>query len=93
MYWETEGDSRVCINCQNKRGQIYSVDEHIAVHPPLHINCRCMIDIVEAVLAGTATNNGELGADYYISYHGHLPDYYITKEEAENIYWWKACKK
>ena len=79
-------DMRVCHDCREKRGQIYPIDENVADEPPLHYYCRCNIEILTAMLAGTATTRGEEGADYYIAYHGHLPDYYITKEDARINY-------
>ena len=36
---------------------------------------------------GTATDRGFDGADAWLMYRGHLPSYYITKEEAYNQSW------
>lgn len=38
------------------------------------------------------TNLCVVGADYYIANYGVLPNYYITKEETENLGWiaWKG---
>ena len=47
------------------------------------------------VLIGSATNLGTVGADYYIADYGVLPNYYITKEEDENLGWflkWSLVK-
>lgn len=38
-----------------------------------------------ALLVGTATKNGEKGADWYLKIYGKLPNYYITKEIAERL--------
>ncbi|MBO5505624.1 MAG: ribonuclease [Clostridia bacterium] len=53
--------------------------------PPLHRKCRCIIEKLRVLLAGTATNNGLDGADWHLKHNGRLPDYYITKKEAEKI--------
>ena len=83
---------RACLECKRKHGEIYPIDEVPPIEPPLHINCRCTIEILEAILAGSATTKGEEGADYYVAYHGKLPEYYVTKDDAENIHGWKSGK-
>ena len=37
--------------------------------------------------AGTATSKGENGVDYSLFYYKILPNYYITKDEAESQGW------
>ena len=53
--------------------------------PPLHLNCRCVIERLTTLLAGTATDDGTNGADWYLKNYGKLPDYYITKKMAERL--------
>lgn len=53
--------------------------------PPLHLNCRCIIELLKALDAGMATNVGIKGADWCLMFYGKLPDYYITKKEAERL--------
>ena len=55
--------------------------------PPLHPICKCRADIVPSVLAGTITNKGISGADWYLKHFNKLPGNYITKEEAEMLGW------
>ena len=45
-----------------------------------------------AMTAGTATNMGTNGADWWIKYLGELPDYYLTREAAQEVGWvdWKG---
>lgn len=53
--------------------------------PPLHPNCRCITERLRAFLAGTATNNGMNGADFYLKNYGKLPNYYITGKMAKSL--------
>jgi len=52
----------------------------------MHPNCRCEIETLDAMYAGTATMKGNDGADYHLAYNGELPDYYITTKEATDSY-------
>lgn len=63
------------------------IDETPEIEPPLHPNCRCKIVPIKSVFAGTATNDGEAGADFWLNYFGELPDYYVTEEDARKIGW------
>ncbi len=42
---------------------------------------------MDAIIPGGATKDGENGADYWLIYHGRLPDYYITEEELRSLGW------
>ncbi len=44
---------------------------------PLYTNCRCIIERLKAIYAGTATNDGVKGADWYLINYGKLPNCYI----------------
>lgn len=63
------------------------MDEEYEPFPPLHPFCRCQILPMDAMLAGQATMDGENGADYWVYYGCLLPEYYITKDEAEVLGW------
>jgi len=39
------------------------------------------------IVAGTATDEGENGVDRYVALYNELPNYYVTKEEAEAAGW------
>lgn len=73
-----------CSTCKSRHGKIYLAEEAIVPVPPLHPHCRCVIEWLKAHYAGTATNKGENGADWWLKWIGKLPDYYITKAEARN---------
>jgi len=101
-HWLTMNDDKVCkpllgtlgvgLTCKEKHGQIYPINGVVNPAPPLHPNCRCIIEIMDAMVAGMATNNGENGADYYIVHTGKLPNYYITSIDAASNYGYKKGK-
>lgn len=45
---------------------------------PAHPNCRCYVEAVEAIVAGTATLDGTNGVDLFVAAYGKLPDNYRT---------------
>lgn len=80
-------DFKTCLNCRKNHGKIYEIDEFVYPFPPIYPNCRCEIVPLKVLLAGTATNKGTNGADWYLKVYGELPSYYITPEQAENDGW------
>lgn len=86
-YWRTIIDGKQCRTCFTQHGTIYNIREKADPNPPAHNNCRCEILSLDAVMAGEATLLGAEGADWYLMYHGELPDYYITKNEALLLGW------
>lgn len=68
-------------------GKIWGLEEEPDPEPQLHLNCRCVIEHMETILAGTATANGIDGADWTLKYTGDLPDYYITKDAIKALGW------
>ena len=83
--WSAKLDFKTCLNCRNNNGKIYDIDEIVYPDPPLHTNCRCVIERLRVLLAGTATNDETNGADWYLKNYGKLPSYYITKAKAEEL--------
>ena len=83
--WVTTEDLSTCLTCRKQNGKIYARDEVVIPEPPIHPNCRCRIKLLEMRLAGTATEAGIDGADWYLKVYGKLPSYYITKKEAEGL--------
>ena len=90
--WKTIFDFKTCLTCPNNHGKIYGINEHVHPSPPVHPNCRCVIERLRSILAGTATNNEKYGADWYLKTYGRLPDYYITPEQAIKE-GWKSQKR
>jgi hypothetical protein len=85
--WKASLDLKTCLSCRDMNGKIYEIGEAIDPEPPLHPNCRCKIERLKALLAGTATKKGVLGADWWLKTYGKLPDYYITKQDAVKQGW------
>lgn len=86
-YWRAILDPKLCLDCLSHHGQIYAMDEIPDIEPPLHENCRCAIQPMEAITPGVATKDGENGADYWLINFGTLPDYYISKDELYALGW------
>ena len=85
--WKAILDSKTCYDCRRTHGKIYAISEKVKPYPPLHNFCRCIIEILEAILAGNATKKGVEGADWYLKYYKELPDYYISKNDAKALGW------
>lgn len=85
--WVTVIDLRTCSICRRQNGKIYAIDEKVRPEPPIHMRCRCIIERLKALLAGTATKNGLDGADWWLKQYRKLPDYYITEQDALSAGW------
>ena len=85
--WIAIIDLKTCVECRTKHGQIYLINEYIDQEPPLHEHCRCEIKNMEAVAAGLATKDDKRGADWWLKLFGVLPDYYVTRIEAQQAGW------
>ncbi len=83
--WYVTDDLKLCKDCEEQYGKIYTISETPIPRPPLHPYCRCRIERMSSLLAGTATKNGINGADWYLKYLNKLPDYYIRKNTAVNL--------
>ena len=86
-FWKSIIDLKRCIRCKKSHGKIYEIDEEVEPAPPIHERCRCVIAVLEAILAGKATNNGMNGADLWLKEFGKLPPYYISESEALELGW------
>jgi ribonuclease len=91
-HWISQIDWRRCVECKNLHGKIWRLDEEPDSEPPIHPNCRCVIEPMESIKAGTATMNGTDGADWTLKYEGELPDYYIAIEDIYDLGWQKGKK-
>lgn len=80
-------DERRCKPCEEEHGKIISVAERNTYRVELHPNCRCYLEPMTVIEAGYATKDGVNGADYWLYYKHKLPEYYITKEQAEDLGW------
>lgn len=89
-HWVSVEDLKRCFICATHHGKIYSNYEQPTPEPPIHPNCRCSIQPMQSIIAGTATIKENNGADWYLKHEGNLPDYYITKDELKSLGWTKG---
>lgn len=68
-------------------GKIWANSEIPNPQPPLHPNCRCVIDPMKADALGVATKDGQSGADWWLRYYGKLPGNYITSQNLQALGW------
>ena len=54
---------------------------------PVHPNCRCYVEAVSAIVAGTATSDGANGVDLFVATYGKLPDNYLGKKNTQKMGW------
>lgn len=83
--WVTHIGPHTCKYCYSQNGVILPIDEDTEI--PVHPNCHCELSSHMAIVAGTATKDGENGADYWLKYYGRLPDYYVSRTEYINAGW------
>ncbi len=76
-----------CKDCPERNKRIYKNGEHVKL--PAHPNCDCFYTNVETKPLGSISNR-QPAPDVWLKLHGDLPDYYITKEEAEKFGWQKG---
>ena len=86
-HWISRDDSKRCVPCKENHGKIWHVTEKPIPSPPIHLCCRCIIKLMEAIAAGTATINGLNGADWTLKHTGKLPDYYVCLSKAMESGW------
>lgn len=80
-------DERRCKPCKEEHGKTISVREQSNYRVKSHPSCRCYLAPMMAIQAGYATKDGINGADYWLYYKKKLPEYYITREQAEDLGW------
>ena len=81
-HWVSTQDLKRCLECANNHGKIWYISETPSPKPPLHPRCRCAIERMKSIIAGTATINGINGSDWVLMFRGSLPNYYISKKDA-----------
>lgn len=86
-HWRAGLDLKTCEECRSQHGKVYTMDEVPNPAPPLHPNCRCTVEAMQAVEAGKASKEGENGADWWIKTWGILPDYYIGMQAIMDQGW------
>ena len=87
VQWICRITAATCAVCASRHGCIFDRTNPDVLRPPVHENCRCKTVAIPAILAGTATEDGVEGVDYYLFLHGCLPENYMTQTEAKNRGW------
>jgi hypothetical protein len=86
--WESALFLSSCQLCIEKHGTVVPVQMVEAkIQVSTHANCYCVYVPMRTKMAGSATDMGPAGADAFLAYTGALPEYYISKENAEDIGW------
>ena len=62
--WKATLDLKTCRDCKRVHGKIYEIGEMVYPPPPLHPFCRCLVERLEAIRAGLATNDGLIFVTY-----------------------------
>ena len=91
-HWVSTQDLKRCLECADNHGKIWYISETPSSKPPLHPRCRCAIERMKSIIAGTATINGINGADWTLMLKGYLPDYYVSQTELHLLGWRKGDK-
>jgi len=76
-----------CRDCPERDKRIFKNGEHVRL--PVHPNCDCFYTNVETKPLGSISQR-QPSPDVWLKNYGKLPDYYITKEEAEKLGWQKG---
>lgn len=51
-HWKATWDMKTCEQCKGEHGKIYAVNDQPNPEPPLHPNCRCVVEAMDAVAVG-----------------------------------------
>lgn len=85
--WRATITLTTCYYCASMNGHILDKDDPCIDEIPVHENCRCYIEAVIAITAGTATSAGMEGVDLFVVNYGRLPEHYLRKKEAQKSGW------
>ena len=86
-HWKAIWDIKTCKGCKDMHGKIYAASEKPNPAPPLHPNCRCVVEPMAAVAVGVGTKDGAYGADWWLRNHGVLPANYISEADLRSLGW------
>lgn len=81
-----------CFNCVYNDRRIFEKKNSPPIGKKNHLFCECYYEYIRQKAFGTISNKGAESPDIYLKVYGRLPDYYVTKQEAEEIYGWDSSK-
>lgn len=87
--WRAVITPGTCYYCASMNGRILVANDPRIFEIPVHPNCKCYVEVLTAIAAGTATDAGAYGVDIYVALNCALPDYYISDAEAVEKGWKK----
>lgn len=85
VIWRATVTLTTCKYCTSMNGHILAKNDPCVDGIPVHPNCRCYVEAVIAVMAGSATSDGKNGVDLYVATCGMLPSNYMRKKDAKNL--------
>ena len=88
VMWKSQKSLKTCLQCRELHGKIFPTESvGSMVVWPLYMYCCCILEAMDVIPAGYATQDGLNGADYWLTHKGKLPENYLTKKEARKIGW------
>ena len=88
--WMSELMLTTCQPCIEGHGTIRAItilNGQLEKNVNKHKNCKCLWVPIRTKKVGTATDVGKDGADWFLFYNRILPNYYVTKKQAEAQGW------
>lgn len=79
-----------CSKCLLNDKRIFEIGTEPPTGLENHRFCHCKYETVNRFPVGVISKMGELAPDVYLKNFGYLPDYYITKKEAQEVYGWDS---
>lgn len=86
-HWKATWDIKTWEQCKGEHGKIYGMNDQPNPEPPLHPNCRCVVETMDAVVVGLATKDGDKGADWWLRNYSVLPSNYIKEADLRALGW------
>lgn len=87
VIWRAKVTIMTCEYCASMNWHILARNDSRIARIPVHPNCRCYVEAVEAIVAGTATSDGTNSVDLFVAAYGKLPDNYLGKKKAQKMGW------
>ena len=86
--------NKPCEDCVFNDARVFESDDMYLpkVGNDNHYNCDCDYMAVQVKKVGTISKMGLNAPDVHLKAYGRLPEYYITKREAQEVYGWKNGK-